>query len=185
MGINYDTYHQPLDLLVNANGIFGLTLTNQGIVNFSNPYVSGQNELEVGPSQAFILSKFDLNGNYLWSRRIGGDATSYVINAKLVQRGSELIIGGGFSKNINFNTPFAAGSNEILRDESQVQIFLSSFNQNGDLNWFDEIGSTVNDYFENITLLDDYLFMACGIEVRNDLKLGELTFPHINEKYKY
>ncbi|MCP9768330.1 hypothetical protein EGI22_10430 [Lacihabitans sp. LS3-19] len=182
MGINYDTYHQPLDLLVNANGIFGLTLTFQGIVNFSNPYVSGQNELEVGPSQAFILSKFDLTGNYLWSRRIGGDATSYVVNAKLIQRDSELIIGGGFSKNINFNTPFAAGSNEILRDESQVQIFLGSFNQNGDLNWFDEVGSTLNDYFENITLLDDYLFMACGIEVRNDLKLGELTFPHINEK---
>jgi hypothetical protein len=105
-----------------------------GTANFNTPSAIGFNELVAnggGNSDGFI-TKYDVDGNVLWMRRMG--STDYDEVTSIAVHNNEVYAVGAFRFTANFNTPSAAGSNELI-SAGQHDIFITKFDENGNFQW--------------------------------------------------
>lgn len=136
---------QNLELLRQAssggyNGIVGSVTDDAGNLyvhgGYNGTLAWGTVSLTTAASNETYLAKFDASGNCLWLKRAGGTSKAIAIS------GNSIYITGYFSGTINFNTPSAAGSNELTNAAGGGDIFVAKFDTDGNIQWSRRAGST-------------------------------------------
>jgi Secretion system C-terminal sorting domain len=84
-----------------------------------------------------FLAKYTSTGNFVWARRGGGTAGDTGLGVAITNTG--VCITGWLSPGVsgvsNFNTPSAAGSNEITTGGANINILVAKFDFNGNFQW--------------------------------------------------
>ncbi|MGC6419727.1 MAG: gliding motility-associated C-terminal domain-containing protein [Chitinophagales bacterium] len=120
---------------------------------FGNTYITGYylgtEDLDFGPGQSIVsspgassatfVSKYDINGNHLWSRIIASTNLVYP-KAIAVDYAGNVVIGGEFEGRIDLDPgvgvdTFQASSGSSSLISTYTAHFLVSLNSNGDYNW--------------------------------------------------
>lgn len=104
-----------LGIAVDPTGVVYVTGSFAFTANFNTPSASGSNELvsvSNGVSDLFLV-KYSTLGTLQWIRRGGGSSFDYGTDVALDATGN-VYVTGKFSATANFNTPSAAGSNELV-----------------------------------------------------------------------
>jgi hypothetical protein len=146
IGGSGDDELQGLD--VDASGNVYYTGYFQSTADF-NPGASVNNLVSAGGEDGFV-AKLDVNGNYVFAKRIGGTGNDYTNSANLSSSGN-LIIGGGFASTCNFDPGV---SNYTLTATGSYDGMIASFNTSGNFQWIKPVGDFVLhldlDAFDNI-----------------------------------
>ncbi|WP_340239953.1 Ig-like domain repeat protein [Emticicia soli] len=108
-------------------------------INFNTPSASGTNELTSAGNRDAFVAKYNTSGDFEWARRGGGSGWDEA-NAITVS-GTDVYITGSFIETSNFNTPSAAGTNQLVSDGIQ-DIFVAKYNSSGILQWVKRAGGT-------------------------------------------
>lgn len=106
------------------------------------------NELRSNGSLDFFLSKYDLEGNHIWSHSFGGIATDY-IDGIVVNDSDELFITGSFNGEVSFSTNSVAAN---LTSNGNSDVFIAKYQSNGDLVWVINFGSGAHDFSKDICI---------------------------------
>jgi hypothetical protein len=126
-------------------------------INFNTPFASGSNELvSMGLKDAFI-AKYDLNGTFLWAKRAGGIEDDY--GGAIFIYNDKVYLSGGYREIVNFNTPFQSGSNE-LDSYDQQEIFIVKYDNDGEVLWFNKMGSMGNESANNLIVNEQGVYTA-------------------------
>lgn len=91
-----------------------------------------------GISDVFI-SKFDLNGNWLWTETLGG--VSLDTSQSLIVSGGDIVIGGAFSAAVDFNPSPLESDPHIA---TGTDIFISKFGLDGSYRWSQTFRGSLN-----------------------------------------
>ncbi len=169
---------------------FGGSETDNGtsvtLDNTGNIYLAGSFSLwadfdsQLGPNgylqtngfaDAYIC-KFDANGNYIWTKNLGGagydTATSIVCNAN-----GDVFISGGFYGTADFDSNYPATF--FLNSNGNFDAFLASLNSNGDLLWAKSFGGIGYEGTNSIAIKGNYLYCVgifydeCNFSVGSNL----------------
>ncbi|GGD70817.1 hypothetical protein GCM10011514_38670 [Emticicia aquatilis] len=116
----------------------------------------GTISLPTAASNESYIAKFDVSGNCLWVKRFGG------VSYDIALSGSSIYITGYFSGTINFNTPSAAGSNELTNAAGGGDIFVAKFDTDGNIQWARRAGGTNSyvDMGEGIAATSDAVYVV-------------------------
>ncbi len=106
-----------------------------------------------GASDAFIC-KMSGEGNFIWSRQIGGNLNDYGNSIDLDEYGNVYVV-GTFSNQVNFNQGFTPNFilNAILSNA-----FVCAFETDSDFLWAKHMGGNNNDY-------GDFVLLDCSNDV--------------------
>jgi hypothetical protein len=115
-----------------ANGNIYVGGDFAGTANFNTPSTIGINELVSGGNSDGFIAKYDVDGNILWTRRMGSNEYDEVTSIAVYN--NEVYAVGDFRFTANFNTPNATGSNELI-SAGQHDIFIAKFDNNGNFQW--------------------------------------------------
>jgi hypothetical protein len=128
---------QTTSVAVDASGSIYSVGTFSGSVTFgSTTFVSDGN-------RDIFLVKYDNSGGVQWVKRAGGVGAD--VPYGIAVSGDDVYITGYFTAgNINFNTPSAPGSNELVSAGSD-DIFLAKFDGSGNFQWARRAGGTSSD----------------------------------------
>ena len=128
------------------------------VANFNTPAATGSNELtSVGGWDIFVAAYDASSGNYQIGRRAGGSLDDVGQGIALGSNGKVFITGYFKSAIANFNTPSAAGSNEITNASGSAtsDVLVASFTHVNSstmgFNWARSGGSTADDEGRAIT----------------------------------
>ncbi len=125
-------------IAIDNSGNIYVTGTFSETINFNNPSASGSNELESAGGYDIFIAKYNSSGNALWLKRVGGTENDYGTDITIDILGNPYIL-GNFVGTINFNTPSASGSNELVSAGGQ-DIFIAKYNPSGEVLWLKEAG---------------------------------------------
>ncbi|MEX0595109.1 MAG: SBBP repeat-containing protein, partial [Candidatus Paceibacterota bacterium] len=81
---------------------------------------------EVYTSSDVFLSKYDENGNYLWTKTFGGISNDYG-HAVAVDEDDYVYVSGQFAETVDFDP----GPGEVLRTAGHFDSYVSRFSPNG------------------------------------------------------
>ena len=127
-------------------------------VNFNTPSATGSNEITSAGGLDIFVAKFDNTGAFQWAKRAGG--TSDDLANGVAVSGTDVHIVGRMGANIvNFNTPSAAGSNEITSAGGN-DIFVAKYDNSGVLQWARRAGGTGSDTGYGIAVLGTDVYIA-------------------------
>jgi hypothetical protein len=110
-----------------------------GTINFNNPLAVGSNEITSAGFHDIFIAKYNSNGDFQWARRAGSGGFDYAYS--IAANNTGVYISGYFEGTANFNTPSAAGSNE-LPSAGGGDIFLAKYNHDGNFQWARRSGKT-------------------------------------------
>ncbi|RFS18434.1 Ig-like domain repeat protein [Emticicia sp. C21] len=139
------------DTEIYFTGIFSET------ANFNTPSASGSNELISDGGYDVFVAKYSSSGNLQWLKRAGGSSDD--VSSAIVWSGTDIYLTGYFLSTANFNTPSAAGSNEITSIGGQ-DAFIAKYNPSGIIQWAKRAGDTSNDVGYAITTSGDNIYMS-------------------------
>jgi hypothetical protein len=106
-----------------------------------NPGLGTDNMTSNGLHDIFIL-KLDQNGNYIWSKQIGGLYDDHIESITIDSQG-DIYTTGGFKGIVNF----AAGTSAfILTSNGDFDAFIQKFNSDGSFAWVKSFGGNSDDY---------------------------------------
>lgn len=125
-------------IAIKSNGIY-VVGNFSGIANFNTPSVFGTNELVSEGSADGFLARFDNAGVIQWLRRFGGVSNEYTTGIAL--SANDVYVSSNFGGTINFNTPSAFGSNEIMSGSTSTDVFVAKFNDSGTFQWAKRAGA--------------------------------------------
>ncbi|WP_460473558.1 Ig-like domain repeat protein, partial [Emticicia fontis] len=100
-----------------------------GTANFNTPSASGANELVSAGDYDAFMARYNLSGDVQWLRRMGGTGTDTGVGIGV--SASNVYLAGIFSGSANFNTPSAAGTNEVV-GQGTLSHFLAKYTITGD-----------------------------------------------------
>lgn len=135
-----------------------LTLDGQG-----NAYLGGWSDSEQNisttgafqPNYAGIydatLSKYDQNGNLVWSTYFGGEGEENGIRLATAGNGN-ILLAGATSSETTIATP---GADQFEYGGGEKDMFISEFSPNGDLVWSTYLGGTDREYGYALTVDDE------------------------------
>lgn len=112
-----------------------ITGSFQGTADFDPSPLSTANLTSNGNGDIFI-AKYDVNGNYVWAKRVGGTADDYasgIINYSL----GTIVLTGVFQGTVNFG---ADTSIYNLTSNGSSDIFIASYDSDGSLKWAKNVG---------------------------------------------
>lgn len=115
-----------------------LSASYNGDIDFNTPSNSGINVLSTGGGLDMFLTKYDTNGNIQWIRKAGG-TTGFIGVVNIKASNNRVFLTGNFDGTPNFNTPSAAGSNEISMSGG-ADIYLASYDNLGNFLWASRAG---------------------------------------------
>lgn len=113
----------------------------QGDLNFDNLTPSASIETADGGGQDMFVGKYNTNGNYVWSRSIGGTGADNV-NGIVVNRFGNVFATGQFQNTVDFDPGIGAAN---LVSLGGLESFVWSLDENGLFNWVERIGGTGGD----------------------------------------
>ncbi|ESU29081.1 hypothetical protein FLJC2902T_11180 [Flavobacterium limnosediminis JC2902] len=120
-----------------------------GTVNF-NP--SGARDTIAAISVVnFFITKYDTNGNYLWTKAINGADELYKFDFQniSINPGGQIYIAGNFQETVDFDPSTTTANLTALGSRD---FFIAKYNPNGDYLWAKSIGGTDNEYLSAIKL---------------------------------
>lgn len=110
-----------------------------------------------GSDDGFI-SKFDANGNYLWTRTIVGTSSESVTKLK-INASNELVVLGEFSGVTDFDPSL---STQTITSNGSKDIYLAKFDLNGNYIDVKQIGGTGTETAMNLTFDQNGDIFICG-----------------------
>lgn len=137
------------DLLV--CGYFG------GGVDF-DPGQSDSSFVSAGQDDAFVL-KLNSTGEFLWARTFGGSSTDYALSARF-NSASEVFVAGYFSSSASFNFP---NDTVTFTSAGLDDSYLCKLDENGNLIWIQQYGSTSYDEFKSIYVDNNSNVIIAGV----------------------
>jgi hypothetical protein len=103
---------------------------------FSSPtIVFGTYTLTNSGAQNIFVVKYDAGGNVVWAKKAGGTSGDYASALSTDAQGNSYVTGNINSGNAVF------GSNTLTLAGSGSNLFLASYNSNGNINWVKNYGS--------------------------------------------
>ena len=128
------------DLILDSQGDIVLTGNFTGTVDF-DPGASTDNLTTYGDHDIF-LAKYDNSGNHIWAKKIGGSQEDWGV--KILNDNNGLIYLTGYFFGTSDFDP--SDNNLTLTSSGNEDVFLSSYNTNGDLFWAQKLGASGTDY---------------------------------------
>ena len=176
---------------VNGNAVY-ITGSFLGTANFNTPSSSGTNELtsfydasdDVYRTDIFV-AKYNDEGTLQWAKRAGGIVDD-VANGIAVN-GTSIYITGQIGGNVNFNTPSAIGTNEIIG--TRQDIFIAKYNDSGTFQWAKRVDGDGSDFGIQITTSGSSIYLTGAFGFQNEFTFfdenwtGSIYFdtPHTAE----
>jgi Beta-propeller repeat len=161
-GSSYDAFIQKLD--ANGNFLWARNFGKWSFVNvdargievdaFGNVYTIGSfwGSADFNPGAAdFLLesggyngfiSKLDINGNFIWAKKIGGDDALLYANAIKLDASSNIYITGHFSGLSDFDPN--SGTSLLLNNDS-YDVYIEKLTSSGDFVWVKQMGNPLED----------------------------------------
>ena len=127
---------EGLALKVFQNSSFYLSGKFQGIADF-DPTVAAANLTSAGADDIFIAN-YGLDGSFMWVHQIGG-ISSDVSSDLVLGASSQVFLTGSFSSTADFD-PSASTAN--LSSTGNADIFVASYDKNGNYAWAHNFGGT-------------------------------------------
>ncbi len=131
---------------VDASGNVYTTGQFEGTVDF-DPGASTSNLTATGNRDIFI-SKFDMNGNYLWAKKMEGFGDEIGLSLAIDASGA-LYIGGIFQGTVDFDPSAAVFS---LNSNGQYDIFIAKLDAGGNFLWAKSMGGFGIDGFKSLAI---------------------------------
>lgn len=132
--------------------IFVDTLTLSGPSDSITLVSTGQND--------GVIAKFNSNGQCLWAHKIGGAGKDFC-NIITITSDNSLIIGGGFSGQVDFDP---SSNDSICTSTYAYDLFFLKLSMDGDFNWVRTLigTSTMNDCIHGINENSDHDLILAG-----------------------
>lgn len=135
-------------LAIDANGGIYLTGSFGGTVDF-DPESGSQNISSVQNSYDIFLSKFDVSGNILWVKTLGGNSFDGAESATVSNSG-DLFITGSFSNTIDLNP--STSIDDEFSSNGYRDVFVSRYDANGNNIWNKTFGGTGEDIGKDLSI---------------------------------
>ncbi len=142
-------------ILADFTGNIFLTGNFNNTVDF-DPGVGVANLTSAGMPDIF-LARYDINGNWVWSNRIGNTMNDASVDIELLS--GTILIGGFFSGTVDFD-PSGAVSNLISAGSSDV--FHARYDITGSFLWAKRIGGTLAEYLTELVVDASGNFWSLG-----------------------
>lgn len=153
-----DTNNEIFDIKLDANNFY-VTGYFQGIDRDFDPSPGGTALISSNGGYDVFVSKYDLNGNYVFAFGIGGAGPDVGRGIVLDNTGNIYVLGDFNGTNIDFD-PSAATNN--LTSNGNGDVFVAKYNNNGAYSWAYNIGSAGNEYGWQIDLYNGGIFITGG-----------------------
>ncbi len=114
--------------------------TFMGTCDF-DPGPATENYTSLGAEDIFV-TKYDANGLYQWTFKIGGSAGE-IINTIRVNASGDIFIAGGFRGTVDFN-PSATTNN--LVSTGGIDMFIAKYSSTGTYQWAKAISGSLDNY---------------------------------------
>ncbi|MFC7773755.1 T9SS type A sorting domain-containing protein [Flavobacterium sp. GCM10027622] len=124
-------------IALNSTGQIHITGTFQNTADF-DPSGGNANLSAVGARDIYI-AKYDINGNYLWAKGMGGTSTDEAMSLSLDTSGRPHIT-GYFQGTADFDPSPVAVAN-LTSASGSIDIFIAKYDVNGNYIWAKAIGS--------------------------------------------
>jgi hypothetical protein len=128
------------DMEVDANGDLLFSGAFWGTVDF-DPSAANVNVTSIGSQDAYI-AKFNLSGNYVWVKNIGGAGAEAIGMSLDVDETGNIVVAGHYRTTVDFD-PSAATMN--LTALGGDDIFIAKYNGSGNFIWVKSMGGTAFD----------------------------------------
>ena len=175
----------PLQWAKNIGGSRGddIVVDAAGSV-YTTGYFSGVRDFDPGPSTFYMtadgcgaddafVSKLDVNGNFVWAKRLGESSTNYG-NALAVDANGNIYTVGSFAGTVDFDPGVAVYD---LTSAGQSDIFISKLDATGNFVWAQKIGSNTAQVANSIIVdASGNIIVAGNFVGAVDFDPGPLTF---------
>ena len=128
-------------IAVDASGNIYIAGRFRNAVNFREDFNAADPKTSAGGTDIFI-TKITANGNYGWTKIIGGTAND-VAYGITVDASGNVYIAGGFEDTVNFAADFTGTENKS--SGGGADIFVTKINADGTYGWTKTIGGNGND----------------------------------------
>ncbi|MCE3295597.1 MAG: hypothetical protein K0R65_1311 [Crocinitomicaceae bacterium] len=163
-----------------ANSTSDATAESMDVVldNEGNSYITGyisgdaefqdiQIDITTGYSE-IIVAKIDPDGNYLWTKKFGGNQSDKGLKIALTST-NEIIITGTFFGSITF------GTTELNSANNSKDIFLAKLTNNGDVIWARSDGGNLGDNVYGLSVDNQNNIITTG-QFEGSATYGSQTF---------
>jgi len=113
-----------------------------GTVNFAADWGRSDPKTSAGSADIFI-TKIDVNGNYLWTRRMGGASNDYGYAICADASGNIYLTGNFSGSSVNFAADW--GGSDLKTSAGSTDIFITKVDVNGNYCWTRRMGGTDGD----------------------------------------
>jgi hypothetical protein len=154
-------YDHATDLEISDSAVFVVGLFTDSM-NFNTPSSWGVGPILYSDEETNgFIARYTLDGELEWAKRFGaefGETNSIEISIN----NNAIFIDGYFKDSINFNTPSSWSINNLISQNTTLDIFLCSFNQEGDFLWAKRAGGKKDDYGLGVSSDENSVYI-CGI----------------------
>lgn len=165
---DWGTYYGPANTSYNINGL-EVNETGVYIMGTEGPSANnyfataGAHKSQVTGNSDYFLSKFNLNGNRVWSTYFGTNKSDYTLSVTpLAISGNDIYVCGTiFGDGNNIATPGAYQTSPEQNTTTSQNIFFSKFHSDGSMVWTSYYGGTSfgHTQFVNIALRNSSLYL--------------------------
>jgi len=136
-----------VSITVDSSGNVYSTGIFYGITDF-DPNVGIYNLSAIGNYSDVYILKLDMDGNFIWAKRVGGNSIDHAKSIKLNSLG-EIYISGYFRLTVDFN-PNAGVNNQSSNGDSDI--FLLKLDTDGNFIWVKSFGGIQQDVITSMVL---------------------------------
>ncbi|WP_300566468.1 SBBP repeat-containing protein [Flavobacterium sp.] len=142
-------------LALDSNGDVYLTGRFMGRIYFTSS-ISTDTYYTQSASDIF-LAKYDADGNYLWSKQIGGSGGSEIPNSMILDNSNNVYITGSFTGNSDFDP---SASNANITSKGATDAFLAKYDANGNYIWATGMGGINSDSSISMNIDNSSIYIA-------------------------
>ncbi|EKR73649.1 beta-propeller repeat protein [Leptospira noguchii str. 2006001870] len=165
-----------------AGGIYEVNPRKITVDTFGNSYIIGTSNGPFGGDSArygngFII-KFDTDGNQIWVKQLSIEGSNILPTGVVFDKlsGNIYVCGSGHNANFKTNTNPGIGQDDL---------FILKYDQNGNRQFFAQLGSALGSVFGNTITVDRFGNVLVGAYSNIDFTLGEKKESPIGTIVKY
>ncbi len=111
----------------------------EGAVDFDPSSATELVQVPSGMANKMFIAKYDLNGNFLWVKAVGGASATFGSDLETDENG-EIYVTGSYYQSLDIDP----SSNENILTSTGLALFFSKYTENGDLLWAQNIPNCTN-----------------------------------------
>lgn len=111
----------------------------EGAVDFDPSSATELVQVPSGMSNKMFMAKYDLNGNFLWVKAVGGAFATFGRDLETDENG-EIYVTGSYYQSLDIDP----SSNENMLTSTGLALYFSKYTENGDLLWARNIPNCSN-----------------------------------------